>query len=120
MPHGRTFRYNVVNAGMLKETSAIHELIYINMAYKFLKQEDHLHTGSSSCMNKLAMMHYIGIPTGFLSISAAEFYQPEILQTAGIQYDKHFTDEDMLNLNWKTKSTYLCSSLMTAARMLQD
>ena len=54
-----------------------------------------------------------------LSMSAAEFHWPEILQAICIQYGKHFTDEDMLDMNWQTKSTYLYSNPVTAARMFQ-
>ena len=100
-----------VNAGILKDTSAVHELICSDKAYKFLKQ---VRGSPAYWWQKLydtqAMMHSIGIPIWFLIMSSAEFNWPKILQAIGIQYGRHFTDEDILNMNWQMKSTYLCSS----------
>ena len=50
-------------------------------------------------------------------MSALKFQWPVILQAIDIQYTKNFTEEDVLNMNRQTKSTYLCSNPVTAARM---
>ena len=64
MTYERPFAGKEVNAGMLKNTSAIHELIYNDKAYKFLRQV----RGSPAYWQQqlydmLVRIHSIGIPT---------------------------------------------------------
>ena len=81
----RTFCSKEVNAGMLN-TSAIHKLLCSEKPYRSLIQVRGLPAYWSSSCDTLAMMHSIGIPTWFLTMSAAEFHWPEILQAIGLQW----------------------------------
>ena len=81
-------------AGILKNTLAIHELMCNDKDYKLLKKVRGLPTCWQQLLyNTLAMMHYIGIPTWWYTLSEAEFHWSDTLQAIGIQFGKHFKDE---------------------------
>ena len=67
----------------------------------------------------LAMIRTLGIPTWFLTLSAADMKWPEVIQAIAAQYQTTYTEEEVLALPWQTKSMWLRSNPVTAARMFQ-
>ncbi|XP_071855229.1 uncharacterized protein [Apostichopus japonicus] len=64
-----------------------------------------------------AMIRQLGIPTWFLSFSAAETRWLHLLKILGRTIkNKHFTDEELLNMNWNEKSDLIQSDPVTCAR----
>ena len=47
---------------------------------------------------------YIGIPTWFLTLSAADMQWPDIIQTIAKQYDTNLSDEDIRSMSFQEKS----------------
>ena len=118
---GRTFRGQMVNAGMLKNPGVVQDLICYDQAYKFMKNV----WGSPAYWQHqlyevLAMIRTLDIPTWFLTLSAADMHWPEIIQAIGIQFGKRFTREEVMQMDWEMKSNYLRSNPITACRMFQS
>ena len=67
----------------------------------------------------LSMIRTLGIPTWFLTLSAADMKWSEVIQAIAQQYGTIYTEDEVLTLPWQTKSMWLRSNPVTAARMLQ-
>ena len=65
------------------------------------------------------MIRTQGIPTWFLTLSAADMKWPEVIQAIAAQYQTTYTEEEVLALPWQTKRMWLRSNPVTAARMFQ-
>ena len=65
------------------------------------------------------MICTLGIPTWFLTLSAADMKWPEVIQAIAKQYRTIYTEDEVLALPWQMKSMWLRSNPVTAARMLQ-
>ena len=68
----------------------------------------------------MAMLEVLGIPTWFLTLSAADLHWPEMIQAVGIQLGKRFSKVDVLNMTWKEKSDYFKSNPVTGVRMFHN
>ncbi|CAH1232472.1 PIF1 [Branchiostoma lanceolatum] len=58
----------------------------------------------------------LGIPTWFLTLSAADMQWPEIIRSIALQYGTHLTDDDVKKMSWENKCKWLRSNPVTAAR----
>ena len=84
---GRQQLSQTLHAGMLKNPQHIHNIFKRDRAYSFLK---HIR-GSPQYWQKmfyevLAMIQTLGIPTWFLTLSAADMKWPELIQVIARQY----------------------------------
>ena len=117
---GRIYRGQRVTAGDLKDPTRLSELIQRDKAYKLLKQV----RGTPAYWQKvhydvLAMIRQLGIPTWFLTLSAAEMKWPEVIQIIARQYGEILSDEAVCNMTWEDKTTWLKRNPVTAARHFQ-
>ena len=67
----------------------------------------------------LAMIRTLGIPTWFLTLSAADMKWPEVIQSIAKQYGTIYTEQEVLELPWRLKSMWLRSNPVTPAQMFQ-
>ena len=109
-----------LDAGMLKNSQQLHNLLKKDRAYSFLKNV----RGSPPYWQKmffevLSMIRTLGIPTWFLTLSAADMKWPEVIQAIAKQYGVIYTDDEVSELPWRRKSMWLRSNPVTAARMFQ-
>ena len=109
-----------IDARFLKNPHDVQNLLKRDKAYSFLKNI----RGSPPYWQKmfyelLAMIRTLGIPTWFLTLSAADMKWPEVIQAIAAQYQTTYTEEEVLALPWQTKSMWLRSNPVTAARMFQ-
>ena len=65
------------------------------------------------------MLRNLGIPTFFLTLSAADLHWPEMVQAVASQYGKCLTYEDLLRMSMKQKSDYLRNNPVTSVCMFQ-
>ena len=70
-------------------------------------------------MIALAMIRTLGIPTWFLTLSAADMKWPEVVQAIASQHGTIYSEEQVKELPWGMKSMWLRSNPVTAARMFQ-
>ena len=109
-----------IDAGMLKNPQHLQTLLKKDKAYTFLKNI----RGSPPYWQKmfyelLSMIRTLGIPTWFLTLSAADMKWPEVIQAIARQYQTIYTEDEVSALPWWIKSMWLRTNPVTAARMFQ-
>ena len=117
---GRRHRGAALTAGSVKNKEVLRQMIQKDDAYKFLKQV----RGSPAYFQVvqyevLAMIRQLGLPTWFLTLSAADLQWPDVIQSIARQYGTTFTDEDVKNMSFEEKSKWLAHSPVTAAKHFQ-
>ena len=65
------------------------------------------------------MVRQLGIPTWFLTLSAADMKWPDVIQIIARQYGVILSKDDVINMPWIKKSEWLHSNPVTAARHFQ-
>ena len=86
LSRGRTVDGQKITAGLLHNPKAVQQLVRNEQAYKFLRNV----RGSpaywqNELYDVLAMLSRLGIPTWFLTLSAADLHWPEIVQAVAKQ-----------------------------------
>ena len=114
---GKASQGTRINAGMVRSTSTVHDLMYREQAFKFLQTV----RGTPQYWAKmtyevLAMLKQLGVPTFFITLSADDYHWPEIIQTIARQYGHSFTDAEVCAMQWGEKSKWLRSNPVTAVR----
>ena len=96
-----------VNAGDLRNFNTVNQLIWKDIAYKFMKQIRGTPAyWQQQLYDTLAMLRTFGTQTWFLSLSPAEFLWPEITQAVGKKMFKNWTEEEVMAMNWQTKAKH--------------
>ena len=111
---------HVITAGSVCNSSTVETMILKDTAYKFL----HHIRGTPSYWQRvfhdvLAMQRQIGIPTWFLTLSAADMQWPDVIISIAAQHGRSFTEEDVAKMDWNEKTTWLRTNPVTAARHFQ-
>ena len=100
LSQGRTLGGNKINAGVLHNPEALKQLVRNEEAYKFLKN---IHGSPAYWQNELfdvlAMLHALGIPTWFLTLSAADLHWPEMIQAIAMQFGRKLSRDDVLKMS---------------------
>ena len=96
---GQTFQNRRLTAGLMRCSDTVQAMIRTDTAFKFLKNV----RGSPAYWNTvlldlLAMVRQLGMPTWFLTLSAADMQWPEVIQSIAFQYGKSLSPEDVKNL----------------------
>ena len=120
LSQGRTLGGHKITAGQLRNPAVVEQLVRNEQAYKFLKNvrgspaywQDQLY-------DVLAMLRMLGIPTWFLTLSAADLHWPEMIQAVAVQFGKKLTQNDVQQMSIKDRSTYLCQNPITGVCMFQ-
>ena len=109
-----------LHAGMLKNPQHLQNLFKKDRAYTFLKNiRVSPPYWQKMFYELLAMIRTLGIPTWFLTLSAADMKWPEVIQSIAKQYGTIYTEQEVLELPWRLKSMWLRSNLVTPAQMFQ-
>ena len=114
---GTQYRNEKVNAGTLKNPTALKGLIQRDQAYKCLTSI----RGTPAYWQRtfyevLAMHRQLGIPTWFFTLSAADMQWPDVIISIARQYGQTFTEDQVNEMGWKEKSNWLKCNPVTAAR----
>ena len=114
LSQGRTLGGNKINAGVLHNPEALKQLVRNEEAYKFLKN---IHGSPAYWQNELfdvlAMLCALGIPTWFLTLSAADLHWPEMIQAVAMQFGRKLSKDDVLKMSLAEQSQYLCQNPVT-------
>ncbi len=65
------------------------------------------------------MIHQLGTPTWFFTLSAADMKWPDVIQTIARQYGVTYTDEQVAALSFEDKANWIRRNPVTAARHYQ-
>ena len=115
---GRTVGGQKITPGLLHNPEAVQQLVRNEQAYKFLKNV----RGSPACWQNelydvLAMFHRLGIPTWFLTLSAADLHWPEIVQAVAKQCGRQLSRDDVLKMPIAERSKCLHQNPLMSSRM---
>ena len=92
-------------------------MIQKDCAYRFLKNVRGSPAYFQTVMyDVLGMIRQLGMPTWFLTLSAADVQWPDVIQTIARQYSIKQSDEDVKSMSFEEKSKWL---RVTAARHFQ-
>ena len=117
---GRTLQGPKITAGQLWNPAVLEQLVRNEQAYKFLKNvrgspaywQDQLY-------DVLAMLWTLGIPTWFLTLSAADLHWPEMIQAVAVQFGRKLSQKDVLKMSIADRSRYLHQNPITCVQMFQ-
>jgi DNA replication protein DnaC len=117
---GRLHRGQALTAGTIRNQQVVQQMIQRDDAYRFLKNV----RGSPAYFQKvmydvLGMIRQLGLPTWFLTLSAADMQWPDVIQTIARQYGTILTEEDVKSMSFEDKSKWLRQNPVTAARHFQ-
>ena len=109
---------NPLDVGFLRRMENVDRLVSSDYAFRFLKNT----RGSPSfwhsvLLDLLAMVRQLGPPTWFLTLSAADMHWPEVIRSIALQYGVHLSDDDVKNLTWTEKASWIRKNPITASRM---
>ena len=121
MKKGNKINNEVLNAGMLKNKDRCNQLVQDGHAYKFLQKV----RGSPAywqlkMFETLSMVRSCGVPTFFLTLSAAEYHWPEMIQAIGSQYGENISEEEVKTMSWERKTHYLRRNPVTAVKLFEN
>ena len=117
---GRLYRGEFLTAGAVQDKHILQQMMQRDDAYRFLKNV----RGSPAYFQRvmyevLGMIRQLGLPTWFLTLSAADMQWPDVIQTIARQYGTTFTEEDIAAMSFDEKSKWLRQNPVTAARHFQ-
>ena len=117
LSRGCTLNGQNITAGLLRDTESLQQLIRTEQAYKFLKNI----RGSpaywqSELYDILAMLQSLGIPTFFLTLSAADLHWPEMIQAIGAECGMDIPTDVVSKMTVTDKSWFLCQNPLTGVR----
>ena len=106
-----------IRAKDVKDTNSLHQLVRSDQAYTLFKNV----RGSPAYWQSLfydilAMMSQLGTPTWFFTLSAADMMWPDMIQTIARQSGVFLTDDDVKNLSYEERCTWLRLNPVTAVR----
>ena len=115
--HSSSQNGSAITAGLLKNESAVNALLRTDLGYKFTAAV----CGSPAYWQKtryelLAMINQLGIPTFFLTLSAADLHWPDMIKAVASQFGTTLSDEDVMNMSFTERCRYVKLNPVTVAR----
>ena len=89
LSQGRTLGGQKITAGHLQNPAVLEQLARNVQAYKFLKNVRGLPAyWQDPLYDVLAILQILGVPTWFLTLSAADLHWPEMMQAVAVQFGR--------------------------------
>ena len=109
-----------ITAGVLWNPQQIKQLVKNQQAYTFWRNLWGLPLyWQHELYDVLAMLWSLGIPTWFLTLSAANLHWPEMIQAVAIQFGRKLSRTDVIKMCIQGKRHYLCQNPLTGVCMFQ-
>ena len=117
---GKTFDGQAVTAGMLRNPVILNRLVRNEQAYKFLRNV----RGSPAYWQHelyelLAMLRTFGIPTWFVTLSAADLHWVEMIESVTVRGEKPLTLDQVRKMPIKERAEQLKNNPVTGVTMFQ-
>ena len=105
---------------MLKNAGTVTKLVHTEQAYKFLRQVRGLPAyWQHELYELLAMLQCLGIPTWFMTLSAADLHWVEMLETIAIHKQMSISQKEIKRMSIKGRSEKLKSNPIQAVGFFQ-
>ena len=110
-----------INAGDMRNFEKVNQLIWKDIAYKFMKNVRGTPAfWQSQLFDTLAMLRTFGTPTWFISLSPAEFLWPEFIQAVGKRMRRNWTEDQISVMEWITKAEYFRNNSVPVNQMFEN
>ena len=110
-----------LNAGDMRNFEKVNQLVWKDIAYKFMKKVRGTPAyWQSQLFDTLAMLRTFGTPTWFISLSPAEFLWPEFIQAVGKRMQRNWTEEQISGMEWITKAEYFKDNSVPVNQMFES
>ena len=120
MTRGNTHDDQKITASFCRDSSNVANLVQNDRAYRILKDlRDSPPFLQTKQYEAYAMVRQIGLPTFFISLSAADLYWPDFLMAVAHQQGKYYTKEKVESLTWQERADLIRSNPVTAVRMFK-
>ena len=120
LKRGKTLGGKTITAGMLKNAGTVTKLVHTEQAYKFLRQVRGLPAyWQHELYELLAMLRCLGIPTWFMTLSAADPHWVEMLEMIAIHKQMSISQKEIKRMSIKERSEKLKSNAIQAVGLFQ-
>ena len=110
-----------INAGDMRNFEKVNQLIWKDIAYKFMKNVRGTPAfWQSQLFDTLAMLRTFGTPTWFISLSPAEFLWPEFIQAVGNRMRRNWTENQISVMEWIIKAEYFRNNSVPVNQMFEN
>ena len=110
-----------INAGDMRNFEKVNQLIWKDIAYKFMKNVRGTPAfWQSQLFDTLAMLRTFGTPTWFIRLSPAEFLWPEFIQAVGKWMRRNWTEDQISVKEWITKAEYFRNNSVPVNQMFEN
>ena len=110
-----------INAGDMRNFEKVNQLIWKDIAYKFMKNVCGTPAfWQSQLFDTLAMLRTFGTPTWFISLSPAEFLWPEFIQAVGKRMRRNWKEDQISAMEWITKAEYFRNNSVPVNQMFEN
>ena len=118
---GSKFRGQTINAGLLRDPQAFSSMAYEGLVYNYLRQV----RGTPAywklqMLDCLAMVRSCGVPTFFLTLSAAEYHWPDMIVSLARFSGRIIAESDVINLSWEEKTTFLNNNPVLTVKLFEQ
>jgi len=107
-----------LTAASVKDTTARTAIIHTDRAFTFMRD---LRGSPAFCQKMLyellAMVKQLGVCTWFLTLSAADLSWSEIIQILARQYGTNYSQQQVKDMDWETKTKWIRTNPVTVARL---
>ncbi len=109
-----------MTASFCRDDNNLANLVQNDRAYRVLKDlRDSPPFLQTKQYEAYAMVRQLGLPTFFISLSAADLYWPDFLMAVAHQQGKYYTKEQVEKLTWQERVDLIRSNPVTAGRMFK-
>ena len=115
----RKHKQTTMSVGQLRNPENVRKMISDDELYAVFKNiRGTPQAWHNMNLDVLAKTMFFGVQTVFLTMSAAQFQWTELIKVVARQYGENLTDDEINNMDWKTKSNYLKRNPVTVARQI--
>jgi len=106
-----------ITADFVRNSESLNELMRTDLGYRFMASV----RGSGAYWQKtrcevLGMVRQLGVPTFFMTVSAADMRWPDMINAIAQQFGRSFTDAEIQKMSFSERSHWIKANPVTAAR----
>jgi len=106
-----------ITAEIVRNEGNLNDLMQTDLGYRFMSSiRDSPAYWQKTKYEVLVMVRQLGIPTFFLTVSAADLKWPDMIRVIALQFGETFTDEAIADMTYAERCKWLQANPVTAAR----
>ena len=114
---GRSINGRKVTASVVRDAQQVNSFVRNDHAFRCLTTvRSSPAYWKRASMDLLGMIRQLGIPTLFMTLSATDLQWPDVIQIVARQYGECLSDEQICNMSWEEKCSYIRRNPVAVAR----